>query len=366
MSPAPVEKRPWLAGRPNVWQHDKCAGITPAEVPPIESLRMSSALHVLTGAAGFIGSHLADALLARGDAVIGIDDLSLGTLENLAASSANPRFSLQVGDLNDAEATNAAVTAAAAGRPIDTLWHLAANSDIQAGVADPEVDLRRTFMTTYSAVGLCRRHGIRRVVFASTSAVYGELPGPLRENAGPLFPISNYGAMKLASEAALTAATTGTLDAVAIARFPNVVGSRSTHGVLHDFLAKLTATPGRLVVLGDGTQEKPYVHVSDLVRGLLFIRYGLDEKIACYNLGDGRTATSVAEIARLVIERRSPGATIEYTGGSRGWAGDVPRFQYDCSRIHARGWQPTMTSTEAIAKAIDELVAAAREDSGGS
>jgi UDP-glucose 4-epimerase len=318
-----------------------------------------SSLHVLTGAAGFIGSHLADALLARGDAVIGIDDLSLGTRSNIATASSHAGFSLHEGDLNDVERADAAIRAAAGERPVDTLWHLAANSDIQAGVADPDVDLRRTFLTTYSAAQLCRRHSIRRVVFASTSAVYGELPGPLAENAGPLFPISNYGAMKLASEAALTAATTGTLDAVAIARFPNVVGPRSTHGVLHDFLAKLTATPERLVVLGDGTQEKPYVHVTDLVRGLLFIRYGIDEKIACYNLGDGATSTSVAEIARLVIERRSPGATIEYTGGDRGWAGDVPRFQYDCSRIHARGWQPTMTSTQAIARAIDELIAEA-------
>ena len=322
-------------------------------------------LHVLTGAAGFIGSHLADALLARGDSVIGIDDLSLGTRQNLASAARSPRFSLHEGDLNDVESACAAIATAADGRPIDTLWHLAANSDIQAGVADPEVDLRRTFLTTYSAVQLCRRHGIRRVVFASTSAVYGELPGPLAENAGPLFPISNYGAMKLASEAALTAATTGTLDAVAIARFPNVVGSRSTHGVLHDFLAKLAATPERLVVLGDGTQEKPYVHVADLVRGLLFIRFGIEERIACYNLGDGQTSTSVAEIARLVIERRSPGATIAYTGGSRGWAGDVPRFQYDCSRIHARGWRPSMSSTEAISTAIDELIAE-RDASGRS
>ncbi len=288
--------------------------------------------------------------------MLGIDDLSLGTRRNVSAAASSPRFTLHEGDLNDVDRSSAAIAAAAKGGPIDTLWHLAANSDIQAGIADPDVDFHRTFLTTYSVVRLCRRHGIRRVVFASTSAVYGELPGPLAENAGPLFPISNYGAMKLASEAALTAATTGTLDAVAIARFPNVVGSRSTHGVLHDFLSKLDATPDRLVVLGDGSQEKPYVHVSDLVRGLLFIRYDIEDTIACYNLGDGRTSTSVAAIARLVIERCSPNARIEYTGGSRGWAGDVPRFQYDCSRIHARGWSPSMTSTQAITKAIDELI----------
>ena len=314
-----------------------------------------SSIHVVTGAAGFIGSHLADALLARGDAVIGIDDLSLGTRRNVAAASTSPRFTLNVCDLNDLPRVSAAF--ATANGPIDTLWHLAANSDIQAGVADPDVDFRKTFLTTYSAVQLCRRHGIRRVVFASTSAVYGELPGPLAEHSGPLFPISNYGAMKLASEATLTAATTGTLDAVAITRFPNVVGSRSTHGVIHYFLAKLARTPERLEVLGDGTQEKPYVHVSDLVRGLLFTRYHIDEKIACYNLGDGRTSTSVAEIARLVIQQRSPSARIAYTGGCRGWAGDVPRFQYDCSRIHSRGWEPSMTSTEAVALAVEELIA---------
>ena len=172
-----------------------------------------SSIHILTGAAGFIGSHLADALLARGDVVIGIDDLSLGTRRNVAAASTNPRFMLHECDLSDLPRASAAVETAHG--PIDTLWHLAANSDIQAGVADPDVDFRKTFLTTYSAVQLCRRHGIRRVVFASTSAVYGELPGPLAEHAGPLFPISNYGAMKLASEATLTAATTGTLDAVA-------------------------------------------------------------------------------------------------------------------------------------------------------
>jgi UDP-glucose 4-epimerase len=317
-------------------------------------------LHVLTGAAGFIGSHLADALLARGERVVGIDDLSLGSLANLASAAASPRFSLHVGDLNDVEAVSAALMTATAGGPIDTLWHLAANSDIQAGVADPEVDLRRTFLTTFSAVQLCRRHAIRRVVFASTSAVYGERPGRLAEDSGPLFPISNYGAMKLASEAVLTAATTGTLDAVAIARFPNVVGSRSTHGVIHDFLAKLAATPDRLEVLGDGTQEKPYMHVADLVRGLLFVRDEADETIACYNLGDGRTSTSVAEIARLVIARRSPGAAIVYAGGGRGWPGDVPRFQYDCSRIHARGWQPALSSTEAVVRAIEEAAGGPR------
>jgi UDP-glucose 4-epimerase len=315
-------------------------------------------LHIVTGAAGFIGSHLTDALLARGARVIGIDDLSLGTRGNLESALENPQFCLHVADINETDAAGALVDSARDGLAIDTLWHLAANSDIQAGVADPDVDLKRTFLTTYSALQLCRRFAIRRVVFASTSAVYGELPGPLTEDSGPLFPISNYGAMKLASEAALSAALTDVLEWLAIVRFPNVVGSRSTHGALHDFLAKLAATPERLVVLGDGTQQKPYLHVADLVRALLFIRDHAPGRIAYYNVGDGRTSTSVAEIARIVIDRVSPGAEIAYTGGSRGWAGDVPRFQYDTSKIEAIGWRPSMSSTEAITRAVDELAAA--------
>jgi UDP-glucose 4-epimerase len=315
-------------------------------------------LHIVTGAAGFIGSHLTDALLARGSRVIGIDDLSLGTRKNVADAVASGRFSLLAHDINEVDSVGARLDPLREGMAIDTLWHLAANSDIQAGVADADVDLRRTFLTTYSALRLCRRFGIRKVVFASTSAVYGELPGPLTEDAGPLFPISNYGAMKLASEAALSAALTDVLEWLAIVRFPNVVGSRSTHGAVHDFLAKLAATPERLVVLGDGTQQKPYLHVADLVRAMLRIRDHAPGPIAYYNVGDGKTSTSVADIARIVIDRASPGAAIAYTGGSRGWAGDVPRFQYDTSKIETLGWRPSMTSTEAITRAVDELAAA--------
>jgi len=314
--------------------------------------------HIVTGAAGFIGSHLTDALLARSMRVIGIDDLSLGTRRNLESALRNPDFSLLVEDLNEGEAVHDQLNTALDGAAVDTLWHLAANSDIQAGVADADVDLKRTFLTTYSALRLCRRLGIRKAVFASTSAVYGELPGPLTEDAGPLFPISNYGAMKLASEAALSAALTDALEWLAIVRFPNVVGSRSTHGALHDFIAKLAATPERLVVLGDGTQQKPYLHVTDLVRAMLLIRDRAPGPIAYYNVGDGKTSTSVAEIARLVVARISPKAEIAYTGGSRGWAGDVPRFQYDTTKIETLGWHPTMSSTEAITRAVDELVAA--------
>jgi UDP-glucose 4-epimerase len=315
---------------------------------------MNPQTHIVTGAAGFIGSHLCDALLARGHRVIGIDDLSLGTKRNIEAATATGRFSFCEADLNDDQAVASCMESNEA-RSTDTVWHLAANSDIQAGVADPEVDLRRTFMTTYSTLRLCRRLGIRKVAFASTSAVYGELAGPLAESSGPLFPISNYGAMKLASEAMLSAALTDCLDRLVIVRFPNVVGIRSTHGAIHDFIRRLRHDPSKLVVLGDGTQEKPYLHVTDLVAAMLYVYDHSPDKLSCFNIGDGATVTKVADIAKAVVSRVSPAAAIEYTGGRRGWAGDVPKFQYDTGRLQRLGWRPVLDSTAAVCRAVDEL-----------
>src|ERR1041384_1344669 len=161
---------------------------------------------LVTGAAGFIGSHLVDRLLARGETVAGIDNLKLGRRENLSAALAHPRFKFFQADVNDLEACRRIVAEQTPTGAFDTAWHLAANSDIRAGVTDPDVDLRDTFLTTHNLLKLMREFGIPRLPFASTSAVYGEVPGRVLEGAGPLFPISNYGAMKLASEGCVSAA----------------------------------------------------------------------------------------------------------------------------------------------------------------
>jgi UDP-glucose 4-epimerase len=310
---------------------------------------------LVTGAAGFIGSHLIDRLLERGCSVVGIDNMKLGRMENIAPALKNPQFHFHQADVNDLPAVRRILETETAAGPIDTAWHLAANSDIRAGVADPDVDLRDTFQTTHSLLKMLKEFSIRQLAFSSTSAIYGELPVQLTEDIGPLFPISNYGAMKLASEALISTALQASLDRAWIFRFPNVVGRRSTHGAILDFVLKLKRTPHELEVLGDGTQEKPYFHVADLVEAMLFIVDHGNEKLNFYNIGTADTATTVRYIADAVVKRVSPSAKVRYTGGSRGWVGDVPKFTYSVEKLKKLGWSPRLTSNAAVDRSVDEV-----------
>jgi UDP-glucose 4-epimerase len=216
------------------------------------------------------------------------------------------------------------------------------------------VDLNNTFMTTVRVLDMMRKEGVERLVFASTSAIYGEAAGDISEHFGPLKPISHYGAAKLASEAFISSYGANYGIQSWITRFPNVVGPRATHGAIYDFVHKLRRTPDRLVVLGDGTQEKPYLNVTDLVRAIMLVWQSTDDLTNIFNVG-ALTRSRVADIARIVIEEAPQPAEIVYTGGDRGWIGDVPKFSYDISALTALGWLPTMTSDEAVriaAKAI--------------
>jgi UDP-glucose 4-epimerase len=311
---------------------------------------------LVTGAAGFIGSHLVDRLLARGATVIGVDNLALGRLENLAAALRHERFRFVELDVNDRPRLESTLRNMAATSPIDMAWHLAANSDIRAGVADPDVDLHATFLTTHHLLQVMRALPIPQLAFSSTSAIYGVHPGRMTEELGPLFPISNYGAMKLASEAAISAALEAFLKRAWIFRFPNVVGSRSTHGVIYDFVQKLKRDPTQLEVLGDGLQEKPYFHVSDLVDAMLFITEHAAEPLNYYNIGTDNSVTTVREIAETVVRAQAPGARIYYTGGSKGWVGDVPKFNYSIEKLGRLGWKPRLTSNAAVERAVQEIV----------
>ena len=305
-------------------------------------------MHILiTGGAGFIGSHLTDKLLEKGHKITVYDNLSLGRLDNLSDASKNQNFKFIEGDILDKDKFFSVFEE----NNFDMVFHLAANSDIAKSHANPDVDMKNTFMTTYNVLLAMKKFNIKKIMFSSTSAIYGETTEKLTENYGPLFPVSHYGAGKLASEAFISSFCENYRIQAWITRFPNVVGERSTHGVIRDFIQKLKKTPDELEVLGNGEQIKPYLYVKDLVEAILFVIENTNDKINFYNLGvDSRT--KVKEIAQMVIEEMGLNAKIRYTGGDRGWIGDVPEFNYNLDKIHKLGWTAKNTSNDAVRKAI--------------
>jgi UDP-glucose 4-epimerase len=313
-------------------------------------------ISIIAGGSGFIGTNLASALAAMGRSVVIIDNLSNGKRSYLERDPILAAMPLIIANLADRHGCGEAFAAAAAHGDIAEVWHMAANSDIPAGVADPDVDHQDTFLTTFEILRCMREHGVGTLHFASSSAIYGDLGNaPLHEDIGPLFPISNYGAMKLASEAQISAAAETFLDRVNIFRFPNVVGVPATHGVILDFINKLHLTPDSLSVLGDGTQQKAYLHVSDLVDAMLMIAGRDAAKLEPVNIGPVDDGVTVRWIAEQVIARVAPTADMAFGVGNKGWVGDVPRFNYSTGRLKSYGWQPKMGSQEAVTRATDEI-----------
>lgn len=307
---------------------------------------------MIAGGAGFVGVNLAAALLEWGHNVLVVDDLSRGTRVAMDRVSTNPAFSFIQADCSDPDVLEKALD----GQTIDEIWHMAANSDIPAGVADYRVDLRQTFMTTVALLDFMKRRGLGVIHFASSSAIYGDHGDALiHENIGPLLPISNYGAMKLASEAQLRAAHESYVERVSIFRFPNVIGVPATHGVILDFVRKLQATPHELTVLGDGTQQKGYLHITDLVAAMLHIA-DRREPFAVYNIGPNDEGVTVRFIAEAVRDAFKPRAAIRYGAGNRGWVGDVPRFRYSVERLVSAGWSPALDSRTAVDRAVREII----------
>ena len=303
---------------------------------------------LVTGGAGFIGSHLVDYLLADGHSVVAVDNLSLGRLNNLTEAQKSSDFKFIKEELLNYPALNEIFKEA----KFDIIFHMAANSDIAQSHANPGIDFDNTFMTTYNVLKAMKENDVKKIVFASTSAIYGDTEGvKIDEKFGPLLPTSHYGASKLASEGFIASFVENYDIQSWITRFPNVVGERATHGVIWDFIRKLKKNPSELEVLGNGEQFKPYLYVKDLVEAIIFVWKNTDEKINFYNIGV-ESRTRVKEIAQMVIEEMGLDAQICYTGGERGWIGDVPEFNYDLSKIHALGWSAQISSNEAVGKAI--------------
>lgn len=302
---------------------------------------------LVTGGAGFIGSHLCDVLVADGHNVTIVDNLVLGKVENIEHLIDTPNFKFLREDLNNGHAMDMIFKDG----EFDMVYHLAANSDIQKGGKDPMVDYMLTFNTTFNVLQMMKKYEVKKFFFASTSAIYGETYDVLNENYGPLKPVSNYGAGKLASEAFISAFASTYKIQTWITRFPNVVGERFTHGVIYDFIHKLQKNPNELEVLGNGEQCKPYVYVKDLVAGIQFVINHSNEPYNVYMLGSD-TRTKVKEIAAMVIEEMGLNASIRYTGGDRGWVGDVPEFRYDLTKVNNLGWKASFDSNGAVRKAI--------------
>lgn len=308
-------------------------------------------MHILvTGGAGFVGSHLIDFLLADGHSVVCIDDLSLGRIENIEHLEKTAGFKFFKLDILNKEGLGDLFKK----NKFDCVFHMAANSDIQLGGKFMNVDFERTFLTTYTVLEAMKDYDVKNIVFASTSAVYGELYEQLSENSGPLQPVSFYGAAKLASEGYISAACTNFDVRALVIRFPNVVGERTTHGVIYDFINKLQKNPKELVILGDGRQEKPYLYVKDIVQAILFVWKNTKESFNCYNVSVD-SATKVTRIAEIVADEMGlEDVRFNYTGGDRGWVGDVPKFEYNISKLKALGWKSPRSSDDAVRLAVRE------------
>ena len=311
---------------------------------------------LVTGGAGFIGSHLVDRLMEDGHEVRVLDDLSAGSLENLKGWIDHERFEFMQGDLRRRDVCEKAV------KGVDVVFHLAANPEVRIGAQSPELLYETNVLITYNLLEAIRKEDIKALAFTSSSTVYGEAKEiPTPEDYGPLEPISVYGGAKLAAEA-LIAGYAHTFDIKAVVfRLANIIGKRSNHGVIYDFINKLKANPDRLEILGDGTQRKSYLHVSDTVEAMLYLfkEFLKEDKIYdAYNIGSEDWIT-VTEIAEIVSREMGLNPEFYFTGGvdgGRGWKGDVKIMLLNIEKVKAKGWKPKMNSREAVEKTVRELL----------
>ena len=305
----------------------------------------------ITGAAGFIGSNLADRLLAMRHEVVGFDNFSTGQERFLAGALRNPAFRLVHGDLLKFDEVAEAM------RGCQIVFHLAANADVRFGTDHPRRDLEQNTVATWNVLESMRRQNIRRIVFSSTGSVYGEakvIPTP--EDCP--FPIqtSLYGASKLAAEGLIAAYCEGFGMQGYIFRFVSILGERYSHGHVFDFYKQLLQHPDRLRVLGNGKQRKSYLYVQDCIDAIVCAVDRAPEKFNVLNLGTNEYC-EVNDSIGWICERLGVRPSLEYTGGERGWIGDNPFIFLDCSRMRRLGWEPRYTVREAVIRTVDFLAA---------
>ncbi|MDE2442794.1 MAG: NAD-dependent epimerase/dehydratase family protein [Methanocorpusculum sp.] len=300
---------------------------------------------IVTGGAGFIGSHLVDLLLSRGDSVTVIDSMVAGRMMNLEHNIGS-LTAFRHADLLDDGWQDLFAGA-------DRVYHIAADPDVRGSARKSYEVYNNNVTATVRVLEAMKEHGVPEIVFTSTSTVYGEadvIPTP--ETYAPMIPISVYGASKLACEAMISAyAATYGMKAW-VYRFANIIGSRSTHGVIYDFVRKLQNDPAQLEILGDGRQSKSYLAVENCVAAMVYAPTVSDGTFNVFNIGS-EDWVSVKQIAELIVEEMDlKNVSFHFTGGDRGWVGDVPMMRLSVEKLKATGWEPGITSEESVRRAI--------------
>lgn len=302
---------------------------------------------LVTGGAGFIGSHIVDEFMENGEKVRVLDNLSGGTSSNVERWEEAPRFEFIKGDILNQSDIGEAL------QNCSIVYHIAANPEVRSWKASPLEHFKQNIEGTFNLLEGIRKIGaVNKLVFTSTSTVYGEAKTvPTTEDYAPLKPISNYGASKLAAEALISSYASMYSFQGVIYRMANVVGPRSNHGVVYDFIQKLKANPDELKILGDGSQSKSYLYIDDCVEGMLLGVDNAREDVEILNIGSS-DRVDVVTIAKIVVEEMElQEAKFSFTGGvdgGRGWKGDVKLMQLDSSKLKSLGWRPKHSSEKAI------------------
>ena len=306
----------------------------------------------VVGGAGFIGSHFAQTLLNLNHDVTVIDNFCSGTMHHLENFKNHPNFRLVTLDVeNTLELTQAL-------KNVQVVIHLASNPDIAKAAIDPRIDFVQGTVLTESVVEACRQSNVSTILYASGSGVYGDAGNSLLTEESPLSPISTYGASKLAGET-LLAAYSFMFGMKTIAfRFANVVGPKQTHGVAFDFLKKLQNGTTKLEILGNGKQSKSYIYVEDVIDGVLLANAKISSGYEVFNLStdDQVTVNVIAKLCKDAMKIESGIVVNSYTGGDRGWKGDVPVVRISANKIKRLGWAPRFNSLEALSKSIDSMI----------
>jgi UDP-glucose 4-epimerase len=315
---------------------------------------MSFQAYFLAGGAGFIGSHFVDALLKQNkiQKVTIYDNFTSGKEWHIAQHKHDPRLTVIKADLKDTQQLNEAM------QGHDAIMHFASNPDIALAATNPSIDFVEGIYLTYQLIEAARINQVKRLIYISGSGVYGDVGVlPSREDEITMLPISTYGASKLGGEAFVTSYCHMFGLTACIFRFGNVVGPRQTHGVGYDFVNKLIQDPSKLAILGNGTQSKSYIHVDDITAAVILANDKMHGKYEIYNVdtGDYLTVNEIAKIAIKCMKIDAP-VDLQFTGGDRGWKGDVPIVRLSTDKIRSLGWVCQRTSAQAIEASITSLI----------